>query len=96
MELHCLQNCVSLLILGHSEVQCGLLLVRLSHFTDVADLVERHDGVPEEKPSQSSGWLREELAEIEQALGTWARHQVNEDERQRGALHQEVVGILGS
>ena len=96
MELHCLQDGVGLLVLGHSEVQGGLLLVRLSHGSDVVNSPERHNRVSEEQPSQSSHCLFEDLTEIKDAGSTSSRHQVNEDERHWGALQQEVVWVLTS
>ena len=78
VELHGLEDGVRLLVLGHSRVQVRLLGVGPSHLVAVMDLPQGDDRVAEEEPAQSSSWAREDLAKVEDALGTATGHHVNE------------------
>ena len=96
VEFHRADDGVGLLVLGHSQVECRLMLVLLSHPVNVVNFPERHNGISEEKPAESPRWLGEKRREIEKSLGSWSRHQVNEKEWQRGALSQKVIWALAS
>ena len=94
VELHCSQDGVGLLVLGLSQVQVVLLAVDLHLPAQVDYLPHGQDAVAQEQPSQSASWSFEDLAEVEDAIGTGSRHHVNEHDRAKRWLSKQVVGVV--
>ena len=45
----------------------------------VSESPEHKDTIAKHQPSECSSWALEQCAEVEEVLGTWARHHVNEE-----------------
>ena len=94
MELHGFENRVSRLIVAYPGMQLRKLWVILPALSNVPKSPEHDHTVAEHQPSECSCWTLEYLAEVQEVLGTWARHHVNEQQWHTGWLPKEGGGVL--